>query len=534
MPHDSSTQSPLIAKSGTELAGLIASGDVSSEEVVAAHIARIEQVNPALNAVVVPLFDSARRQAAEADQRRRRGEPLGALHGVPVTVKECFNVAGTDATLGVKRLVGRPSPHDGPLARRLRAAGAIILGKTNVPQLMLLHETDNPVYGRTNNPWDASRGPGGSSGGEAAIIAAGGSPLGLGSDLGGSIRQPAHSCGICGLKPTSRYLTNVGSRLFMRGMQSIVVSPGPLARSVADLRLALEALRPQSEADTQFDESMAPRRAAATVDVSRLRIGMWTDDGFFAPSPAIRRGVREAADALRRCGAEVEAIDPPDAHELLRIYLGIIGADGGRRAAKFVSGSPSDWRIRRQRVLMGLHKSTQRATAALLAALGQRHSAELLGVLGRKTADQYWDLTEARDALAHRFLAQLDEQRIDAVLSPPHALPAMRHGDSIYFFGAATYCYLLNLLGMPAGVVPVTHVQPSEQSDRTPSRDLVFRRAARCERQTAGLPVGAQVFARRWREDIVLAVMAAIEEQLPEVGRIVPIHCNSAGSGPPD
>jgi fatty acid amide hydrolase len=260
---------------------------------------------------------------------------------------------------------------------------------------------------------------------------------------------------------------------------------------------------------------------------------MWTDDRFFTPSPAIRRAVDEAADSLRRCGAQVGPLEPPDAHELLRIYLGINGADGGRRAAKFVSGSPSDWRIRRQRVLMGLPKVVQHATAALLAMLGQRHSAELLGVLGRKTAGQYWDLTEARDALAHRFLAQLDERRIDAVLCPPHALPAMRHGDSIYFFGAATYCYLPNLLGVPAGVVPVTHVQPGEESDRPNSRDLVFRRAARCERQTAGLPVGVQVFARRWREDLVLAVMAAIEGQFPGAGRIAPVDVDSAGVGKP-
>ena len=218
-------ETDLLKLSASEMARQVASGALSSCELVEAHIRRIEAVNPALNAVVVTRFPQARDEAAAADRARASGQPLGPLHGVPITVKECFHLTGTPATEGIGHFAGELHTDDAPPVRRLRRAGAIVLGKTNLPQLMLLHESDNPLYGRTNNPWNLDRGPGGSSGGEAAIIAAGGSPLGLANDIGGSIRQPAHSCGIMGLKPTTLRLTNAGVRDNLRGMEAIRRSP---------------------------------------------------------------------------------------------------------------------------------------------------------------------------------------------------------------------------------------------------------------------------------------------------------------------
>ena len=208
-----STTSPtteITAWGAAELARRIAAGELTSEEVVAAHIARIEAVDGQLNAVVTRTFDAAVSQSRQADAALARGERCGPLHGVPFTLKDCFDVAGLDSTIGLTHHVGQPAKESGPLVTRLLGAGAILLGKTNVPQLMVMHETDNPVFGRTNNPWNLERGPGGSSGGEAAVVAAGGSPLGLGTDLGGSIRQPAHACGICGFKPTNGRLSTRG------------------------------------------------------------------------------------------------------------------------------------------------------------------------------------------------------------------------------------------------------------------------------------------------------------------------------------
>ncbi len=173
----------MIGCSATKIIGQIASGDISAREVVEAHIARIEEVNPALNALVVERFEAARLEADAADHARSDGQPLGPLHGLPITIKEQFNVTGLPTTMGLHGYKDNIASTDGPLVAKLRKAGAIILGKTNVMQLLAGHVSDNPLYGRTNNPWDLTRTPGGSSGGEAAIIAASGSSLGLGGDL---------------------------------------------------------------------------------------------------------------------------------------------------------------------------------------------------------------------------------------------------------------------------------------------------------------------------------------------------------------
>ena len=182
--------------SAVKAAERIRSGDVSSVELTQQCIDRIKQVDPEINAVVLPLFEKALEDAGRLDQLARQGKFVGALHGVPVTIKECFFVESTDCCLGVDGLKNRQSDRDGVMVQRLKDAGAVVLGKTNVPQMMLWHECVNPVYGRTNNPWNVDRTPGGSSGGEAAILAAGGSYLGLGNDLGGSLRVPAHFSGI--------------------------------------------------------------------------------------------------------------------------------------------------------------------------------------------------------------------------------------------------------------------------------------------------------------------------------------------------
>ncbi len=200
----------------------------------------------------------------EIDRRRASGEPLGPLAGVPVTIKECFQVVGTPATLGLPGNRHELSETDSPLVRRLTAAGAIVLGKTNVPQLMVLHETDNPLYGRTNNPWNLDRSPGGSSGGEAAIVAAGGSVLGLGSDLGGSIRQPAHSVGICGLLPTQGRIEMTGRRGNFYGLESLSLQPGPMARTVDDVEIAFRVLAdPAAGQPRSADRAGRHRRFAA-------------------------------------------------------------------------------------------------------------------------------------------------------------------------------------------------------------------------------------------------------------------------------
>ncbi len=497
-----------------ELARGIAAGRWSSRDVVAAHIARIGAVDPKLNAVVVRRFDAARAEAELADAAVRDGAPLGPLHGVPITIKEQFMVAGTPATLGVAG--ARDDVEDGPLVTRLRAAGAIVLAKTNVPQLLIYNESDNPVYGRTNNPWNLERSCGGSSGGEAAIIAACGSPLGLGSDIGGSLRAPSHACAISALKPTTGRLTNEDARGpgFAEGQIAIVSQPGPMARRVEDLVLAMRVLAAPGQ--DRFDPAVppVPWREPGEVNVARLRIGTYDDDGFFPASPAVKRAVAESAAALRALGADVVPFAPPDVGSAIKTFLAILAADGARSAKRRLGKGARDRRVSGLLQLAAIPNVLRPALTGLAAALGQQRMSRQIAAIRPSSADGFWSLVEAQNTYRRRFIAELDRLGIDALVAPAHALPALTHGGAYYLATAASYSMLYNLLGMPAGVVPVTRVRDDEARPRSAGRDVVDRAAAEVERGAAGLPIGVQVIARHWREDLVLAVMAELERAL--------------------
>ena len=506
------TATDINALSAGEIARAIASGDISSREAVEAFIRRIEEVNPRINSVVVPRFEEARREAERADAMRARGEALGALGGVPITIKEAFDVAGLPTTIGLQSRTGHRAESDAPLVARLREAGAIILGKTNVPQLVLLNEADNPVYGRTNNPWNLERAVGGSSGGCAATIAAGGSPLSLGSDIGGSLRLPANACGINSLKPTSTRLTMLGHADVFPGQEAIVCQPGPLAHSVADLNLAMRIFAaPGLE---KIDASVPPVewRDPAVVSLKNLRVAMYTDNGVLAPAPAIRRAVAEAARALEERGVEVEEWTPPRVAEAWYIYRKLLFADATAGAHRTLGRDRRDWRINRFLRTFAMPKSLLKVGAWELSLFGQKNLAASMRLIGHQFVDEYWQMIGERTRYRARFLASLDAGRFDAIICPVEAVPAVPHGGSFYLVDSISHTTLYNLLGMPAGVVAATRVRAGEETDRPASRDFVERAAMKAEQGSTGLPVGVQVAARHWREDIALACMAALEE----------------------
>lgn len=504
----------LCTLSATELAAHIRNGDVSASEVTEAHIRQIETVDKDLNAVVIPLFDQARAQAEELDKKRNRGEPLGALHGVPVTIKEQFRVTDTDTTIGVLSQVGKRYESEGPLVTKLRQAGVVILGKTNIIQTLAGWESDNRVYGRTNNPWNLARTPGGSSGGESAIIAAGGSPLGLAGDLGGSIRIPAHFCGLHGLKPTSRRLTNddFPTGLLSGGQETIIPQPGPIARSVADLNLAMEVLAKPSKKETRDLVPPVPWPDLSQIQVEKLKVGIYTDNGFFPASPAIRRSVEEAANALDNLGAAVDLFTPPDVAEGVRIFLGIMSAAGGAAYKRLLDGEKPVPQIAGNLQGMGTPNFMIPILEKIMIARGQNYLAHTISCVGRLTAEEYWNIVEECNAYRARFIQALDHGGFDALICPPFALPAPTHGSSENLFPAGSYANIFNVLGNPAGVLSFTRVQPGEESDRIISKDLVDIIAKEVEQGTAGLPIGVQVIGRHWREDVVLAIMAALEK----------------------
>jgi fatty acid amide hydrolase len=504
----------ITSLTATELAQQIKAGELSAGQVVDAHIHRIEQVNPRINAVVIPLFEQARKEAEFADAARKRGDALGPLHGVPITIKEQFLVKDTATSFGLLNQKNHRAAEDGPLVKRLRAAGAIILGKTNTSQLLIFIESDNPLYGRTNNPWNLGRTCGGSSGGEAAIIAAGGSPLGLGGDLGGSIREPAHFCGIHGFKPTSWRLTNFDTRpdIFSGGQEVIVPQPGPMARSVADLTLAMQVLAAPGGERIDPSTPPVPWCDPAQVAVRDLRIAMYTDDGYFKASPAIRRSVEEAANALRAMGAQVEQWTPPDVSQAVRLFFSIFTA-GGTRAFRRALG-PDKAMPQISAILQSteMPRPMRKLVSTLMQSSGQARLASVLRVVGVRSTEDFWKLVEERNLYRLRFIQSLDAGRFDSIICPPTSLPAVLHGSTVNLLDFDSYARLYNVLGMPAGVVAAGRVREGEESDRQPSKDTAEQTALQVEHGSAGLPVGVQVVARHWREDVALAVMSALEK----------------------
>lgn len=490
-----------------ELVRLIAKGEASAAEAVAAHIARIEAVNPSLNAVVAQRFEQARAEAAAADARRARGEPLGSLHGLPVTIKDSIDVAGLPSTFGIGHRAAHRAGRDEVHVARLRAQGAIVLGKTNVSQCLIYVEADNPLYGRTNNPWNAARTCGGSSGGEGAIIAAGGSPLGLGTDIGGSVRYPATFCGIASLKPTSGRMDDLGECSVPLGQRAIPSQVGVLAREAADVALGYAVAAAGGP---------VPMGDPARVDIGALRVGWYADDGSFAPCPAVARAVQAAAGALRSGGAAVHEWTPPDAAESLRLLTGILLADGGLWLKQVIGSSPRAPQVKQLLLAAGLPPALLGTVAALLRALGQPRMAEGLGGFGPRTARRYWALVEAQQHYRERVARHLDQAPggpFDVILAPVCALPAFTHGASRELLTAGAYTTLYNVLGWPAGVVPFTRVRQDEETARPPgSADLIDRLAAKVELGSAGLPIGVQVIARPWQEHVVLAVMQTLQD----------------------
>src|SRR4029077_16765009 len=347
-----------------DLAAGIAARRFSSSEAVGAHIDRQQEVADRINAVTVSLAEQAMAAAKSADQgRAHEGQKL---YGVPVTVKECFDVVGTATTAGLIGRAGNLKSEDAELVRRLRAAGAIITAKSNLAQLELYVESDNPLFGRTNNPWDLARTPGGSRGGEAALVAASASPLGLGTDIGGSVRVPAHFCGLCGLRATPGRLSLAGTAdQFLFGhVSGVPDSAGPIARNVADVRLAMDVLG-------------AP---VPDARVDGLVIGMYDDDGFMTASAAVRRAVHQAASVLETAGARVVRFELPSVLEALDIFYGLFTADGGAAFVTLIAGEQKGSRVAQLMQLATMPAWLRPVLGAGLMVVGQRRLSHVIGI----------------------------------------------------------------------------------------------------------------------------------------------------------
>ena len=450
----------IIYASARTIAQAIRDKEASAVEVVEAHLRRIDEVNPKLNAVVHLAADRALSEARKADAATARGESDGPLHGVPMTVKDSHDAEGLVSTGGTKGRENFVPDRDATTVARMRAAGAIVLGKTNTPELTLAFETDNLIYGRTNNPYDLDRTPGGSSGGAAAIIASGGSPLDLGTDTGGSVRVPAGFCGIAGLKPTSGRVPRTGHIIsHSLGAVDALTTVGPLARYVEDLILTYPIIAgPDGE-----DPAIVPMPVddPANVDLKSLRVAWFTDIGDVTSTAEVTSATGAAVEALTDAGVSLTA-DMPSA--ILRSTgTSLLSADGGagvrRLLDKAGTTEPHPWVGR-----------FVEGTDALPVA-------------------EYTALLEEIDAFRSNMLGFMENY--DAILCPVRPFPALPHGESMTPERSPgnTFTSSFNLTGWPGAVV-------------------------RAGTSPEGLPIGVQLIARPWREDVSLALAAIVESAL--------------------
>ena len=450
----------LLRGSANRQAALIREGKVSSVELVQAHLEQITAVNPRINAVVVLL--PALAAAQRCDEALARGEVLGPLHGVPFSVKDSFEVAGTVCTAGtVGRRCAAPSVEDATVVARLRNAGAIPVAKTNLPDLLFAFESNNLLFGATSNPYDAARTSGGSSGGEAALIAACGSPCGLGSDAAGSVRLPAAFCGIAGIKPTSGRLPRTGHFPPAGGWIESIWQIGPMARRVEDLCTMMRLLVGGDGQDRTVVDM--PSNDPRAVKVERLRIAFYTDNGIAPATAEVARVVHAAVKAL--AGAVVEEDRPACLAQAYDLEMKLLGADGGDGLRAYLKS-------------LGSHQLHPLLTAWLDKL--EPYRVDLQGFAG------YWAELDAYRAEMFAFL-----QRYDAILCPAYPQPALPHGTSTLEenFRGFSHTMAYNVTGWPAAVV-------------------------RCGTSKEGLPIAVQVVARPHREDVALAIASRLEEAL--------------------
>lgn len=442
---------------------------VSPVEACAAYLQRADEVNAQLNAIVTFAPD-AMEQAHAAEQQIMRGQDVPPLCGLPMTIKDTIATRGLLTTAGTRLCQSYVPAEDAPAVARLRRAGALILGKTNVAELALDYESDNPVFGRTNNPHDLARTPGGSSGGAAASVAACLSAADVGTDLAGSIRIPAHFCGICGLLPTAGRVPNTGHNPRPEGPMSAHETFGPMARTVNDLALLFNVLADNRQARTA-SLSAEQTRTQAQQTLRGARVAWYADDGVAPVTQETRQAVVAAVAALRTAGLEPVEAQPPGVTRAPDLWLAFFG-----RAV--------------QRQMCAVFADREAAAGPSAQGMIRRGRAA-----STQTLDDYLAAWFARDELRATLLAWLATTPL--VVAPVGAVPAFPHGarkvdvdgQSLSVWRAFSYAQTCNVFGLPAVSVP-------------------------SGRSRAGLPIGVQVVGRPHAEHEVLAAARIVEAAL--------------------
>lgn len=451
---------PIYFSSATAIAKAIRNKEISSEEITKVFLDRISYVNPKINAVIQLATEKVLNSARKADEIIAKGGKLGHFHGVPMTIKDSFDTEGVISSAGTLGRSKYIPEKNASVVNRLKNAGAILLGKTNTPELTMAGYTDNLVYGQTNNPYNLNNSPGGSSGGAAAIVGAGGSAFDIGTDSGGSIRVPSSFCGVCGISPTAGRVARTGHIISFQGYDQSLTTVGPIARHVDDLIQILPIISGNDGIDPYVYD--IPLGNPDNVDISKLKFAFYTNNGIAKPTVEIVQTITEISNELANIGIRIDEKRPDIIEQSVELFLEILWADKGYSLNK------------------------------ILAEVGTKKVSPYLGLAS--------DIKEFdEDCISPKQFAELFERwamfksemgsfftDYDIILCPVSATPAHYHG--LKDIGVYSYTMTHNLTGWPAAVVP-TGTSPE------------------------GLPLGVQIVGKPWQEHKVLAVAKYVEEK---------------------
>lgn len=457
--------SPLHFSSATALARAIRTKRLSAEEVTRVFLARIRAVNPKIHAVAQVQWEAAIVEARKADTRLMRGERLGPLHGVPITIKDSLDTAGIVSTAGTQGRAQFVPSRDASVVARLKAAGAIVLAKSNTPELTLHGHTENLVYERTNNPYDLGRSPMGSSGGAGAIVAAGGSAFDIGSDTGGSVRIPAHANGVCGLIPTAGRVARTGHIISWDTFDQSLTTLGPLARYVEDLETVLAVIAGSDGIDPfAYDLPIGDSRS---VNVGGLSAAFYVDNGTARPVASIDAALRQCAERIAAAGARVEEKRPPGTEQALDLLFALLGGDGGYAIQRILTES-----------------GTKQVAPYLAGVLGDPARFEQPALSYRQFAEFFRGWHDYKGRMTQFFVDY------DVLLCPVSAEPAPTHDTDIKVLEKTMLSYTApySIAGWPVAVV-------------------------RVGKSAEGLPIGVQIVGKPFQEHVVLAVAGFLEQE---------------------
>lgn len=518
----------LLRADAATLLEYLKSGKVTSYELTVLFIQRAATIGRELEIITELNFEEALAQAKACDEQRKKDPKSckGELFGLPISVKDCFNLKGKESTIGSIRNIGNHQPDDGLTVKILKSEGAIIMYKTNVPQLMLMCESGNFIWGRSKNPWNKDRTVGGSSGGESGAISAGLSPLGIGSDIGGSGRIPGTFCGIVSYKPSHELICFEGSTGLpeTRGNLAMRVVYTPMGKTVEDINILMKALM-----NGEYFNNLGPYTGNAyhqkrkwnedaTKDNKKLVIGYMKSHKLFPVTTCMQRAVDESVAALEKKGHKLIPIEFPDYEEYVKLWFQNCSLGGVYNVFQGnLKGEPTIPEYADTLKAASLPEWLKPVAGAILKLVGEKRKAKLTGCTKHFSGHELLMFNNKMAIVKRNFLKIWEDNKMEALIMPGMANPAFKHTFAGRMNLAMSYTFIFNVLNCPAGAVPISVVKAGEDNyskDLCPINDSYYRAEVENMKDSVGLPTGVQVIGLPYQDEKCISVMRQLEEEI--------------------